>query len=315
VPRLHPRVKWALPRLAGLAILAWVLHRVGPGAFVGAFVRVGPWWFLAALALNVPHLACKLERWHVLLGHCGIALGRRRAGAAYLAGIALGAFTPGRAGEFFRAWFPVRQAGAPLATSLATVLADRLYDLALMLVLSAAAAPFLLGASWVVTGAGAVAALLGALFLLRRPLRRVLSRLRVRLGLSDDQKDLFLGALTTCAARWPAPLAFTVAGHLFLNLQVWLLARAIGADVGFVESLLLFSVANTVALLPVSVLGLGTREAVLGALFVLAGHAELHGVTVALSFFLLGSIPVTLAGAALLLWPAGSSTPRPTPDP
>ncbi|PKN27168.1 MAG: hypothetical protein CVU65_03465 [Deltaproteobacteria bacterium HGW-Deltaproteobacteria-22] len=303
MPQLHPRLKWALPRLVGVAILAWVLHRVGPGAFLDTFGQVGPLWFFVVLGLNVPHLWCKIERWHRMLLDQGIVLGRRRAAAAYLAGIALGAFTPGRAGEFFRAWFPVRQVGAPLAASLATVMADRLYDLALLLAVSALAAFWLTGAHWALVGAGALAAGLGALFLLRRPLRRLLSRVRLKLGLSDDQKDLFVGTLSSCVRRWPAPLAWTIAGHLFMNLQVWVLAMAVGAEITLFESFLLFSVANTVALLPVSILGLGTREAVLGALFVIAGHSEIHGVTVALGFFLLGSIPVTLAGGLLLLFP------------
>jgi len=304
MPRLHPRLRWALPRLLGLGILAWVLHRVGPGAFLATFQQVGPLWFFVLLALNVPHLFCKIERWHRLLHDNGVRLDRRRAGASYLAGIALGAFTPGRAGEFFRAWFPVRQVGAPLAVSLATVLADRLYDLAFLLAVSALAAFYLTGAHWAFVGVGALTAGLGALFLLRRPLRRLLSRLRRRLGLSDDQKEQFVGALSTCVTRWPAPLFWTIAGHLFMNLQVWALAHAAGASLPFFESFLLFSVANTIALLPVSVLGLGTREAALGALFVLAGHSELHGVTVAFAFFLLGSVPVTLAGGLLLLFPA-----------
>ncbi len=300
---LHPRVKWAMPRLLGLGILAWVLHRVGPGAFLDTFRQVGPLWFFVLLALNVPHIFSKIERWRWMLIRHHIHLDRRRTGAAYLAGIALGAFTPGRAGEFFRAWFPVRQVGAPLSVSLATVLADRVYDLGFLLALSALAAFHLTGVHWALAGTGALAAVVGAGFLLHRPLRRMLSRIRTRLGLSDAQADQFVGTLSSCVSGWPVPLAWTVAGHLFMNLQVYVLAQAVGAEITFVESFLLFSVANTVALLPVSVLGLGTREAVLGALFVVAGHSEIHGVTVALGFFLLGSIPVTLAGGLLLLFP------------
>ncbi len=303
-----------LPRLIGLGILAWILFRVGPGVFWHAILRVGAPVFALLIVLDLVHLFCKSARWRVLLATVDIRLGHGTAFASYLAGIAMGSVTPGRAGEFFRAWIPVRAKKGTLPASLATVLVDRLHDLLLLLVGSAMAVLFLFRTHWLWMGV-AFGILLGlAGFFVRRRLGAALGILCRKLHIRDDQWSDFSVAFRTSLKSWPVPLAWTLAGNLLMHLQVFLLARAVGSDISFPVLFVLFSLANTVALLPVSFLGLGTREAVLGMLFVAAGQSEMHGIAVGLGFFLLVSVPVSLTGGLFLLFPGWMGEKRTNPE-
>lgn len=285
-------------KVAGILILGVVLYRVGPRSLWARMQHLGWGTAVLALGLSIPHLACKSERWRRMLAAAsGVRMNAGYSFFAYLGGIAMGAFTPGRAGEFFRAWLPARSLGASLAAALASVVIDRLFDLAFLAMVSCAAGAFLLGFPW----GGLLFLAPFLLYLFRLPLGRLLSFLTVRLPVPEDGRRQFFDACRRALSGWPSLSMWTIAGYSFMNLQVYVIARGLGASVGFGELFLLFGLANAIALLPVSVLGLGTREAALGALFLMTGHGEAHGVSIALSFFLLGSIPVVLAGAIWLI--------------
>ncbi len=304
--RRRPWFRGVLPRAIGISILVLVLWRVGLSALVEQLGRLGFWSACLALGLSIPHLACKSERWRRMLHAAGIRVPVSHAFGAYLAGIAMGAFTPGRAGEFFRAWLPARRFGAPVAASLATVIADRVFDLAFLLLVSGLAAAWMWGHP---ASMALFFAALAAGFFFQRPAARWLHRLLSRLPLPKDGMQTFWDAWSESMRFWPLLALWTLAGYAFMNLQVYVMAWSMGVPIGFGELFLLFGLANTVALLPVSVLGLGTREAVLGMLFVARGYQQTQGVSLALAFFVIGSIPVVAAGAFWLLVQRSSDAP------
>ncbi|PIE05363.1 MAG: hypothetical protein CSA75_05135 [Sorangium cellulosum] len=233
--------------------------------------------------------------------------GRYGVGAAlhaYFAGIAMGIVTPGRTGEFFRAAYPVHAGVVPLEASIASVLLDRLFDLTLLLVLSFCAGLWLVPGWWVLPVVGG---LLGGALLLPKLVSRgdhLLTRLIRKTPLGSDRYVGFKAAFRAGSGQVVPATLLTLAGYSVMQLQVFWIARALGVEIGFVELLLYFSLANTFALLPISLSGLGTREAALGFLFALTGRPPLQGVTVSLAFFALMALPVTGAGGVALLLPA-----------
>lgn len=291
---MHP----VLFKTAGILILALVLYRVGPHNIWASIRQLGLTGLLLALGCSLPHLACKSERWRQLLAISQVRIPASYAFFTYLAGIAMGSFTPGRAGEFFRAWLPVRDFGSPFAVTFSSVIVDRLFDLGFLALVSCIAALFLIELQWwlfLLPGGLAI------LYLFRHFIQRMLQFFYERIPVPDDSRIQFLNATKSGLTHWPHMTLWTVAGYTCMNLQVYVMAAKMGVDIGFWELFLLFGLANTIALLPVSVLGLGTREAALGALFVTAGHQETQGVAIALSFFLFGSMPVVVTGALWLL--------------
>ncbi|MBU1537647.1 flippase-like domain-containing protein, partial [Myxococcota bacterium] len=143
-----------LPRLVGIAILFYILHRIGlktPKELLG---RLGLPAFFGILLLNIPHITFKALRWKTLVDRRSSGYSFLHALHAYFAGIALGIVTPGRAGEFFRAMFPVRAHLMSLSSSLAMVLCDRIYDLGFLLTLS------FIATLWVIPGYAPVLAAL-----------------------------------------------------------------------------------------------------------------------------------------------------------
>lgn len=226
-------------------------------------------------------IAFKTARWNDLqraVGLPGSSFGRSY--LAYFTGLYAGLVTPGRVGEFVRVKFLTDQ-GAPFGVAMATVLWDRILDVLGL---------FLLGvlALWPLAGEfrglylGSLATLaLGMLFaviLVRQGpgaaggLRaRVGERLR-RFGPVGRLVSAGGGGLLSASRRLrPGVLArggaLTVAGWLIYYLQALLVARALSIPLGVLPLVVSVTAAAVAAFLPVSISGLGTRDAVLVLLF------------------------------------------------
>jgi uncharacterized protein (TIRG00374 family) len=95
------------------------------------------WWaFAAAIGLALFNYGVRLVRWELYLRHRRIVLPRWQSGLIFVAGFAL-SVTPGKIGELIKSYLLRETNRVPLAQSAPIVIAERVTDLAALLILAA----------------------------------------------------------------------------------------------------------------------------------------------------------------------------------
>jgi len=123
-------------RLLGPALLLYFLLTTDLGKLWAILLQTDPFWMGLSVVLVVPFLLLKGLRWKLILDAWKIPISLVDATALYSVGIFLGVITPGQAGDAVKAWY-LRQRGQSLAAGLASVVVDRLFDVAIMGALAA----------------------------------------------------------------------------------------------------------------------------------------------------------------------------------
>ena len=294
-------------RLLGLGLLAFLFWRVDTHGLANVLRQVTPFFFVVAVLLNVPQISCKVFRWRGLLRSQQIRYGLWPASLSYFGSIFVGLLTPGRLGEFVKALHVGRDCGVSTARAFSTVLADRLFDLYALLLVGGAA---LLTLNPDRGGSGALG-LVGFIVLLTLPLmmllnHRAFDRLQafgLRLGpwgqklfapqgglmeLRDGLRELTLPSLVRAAG-------LTILAYGIFFSQCYFLAMALDLPVGYAQVSYAVALGSLVTLLPISVSGLGTREAAIIAYLNTAGVSA----EAALAFSLLVFVTFYVAGGLM----------------
>jgi uncharacterized protein (TIRG00374 family) len=296
---VNRRARW-LTRLFGPAVLAYFLittdlHRIA------ANLREVRWVpLLLSLALFAGLVLTKSWRWRVLLKELGLATPTlREACTLFMIGQFAGGATPGQTGDFVRAWY-LRERGAPLSAALFSILIDRLLDFFLLAILSlfglvafldifpAALRPAILVAT---IGFAIVVGVAVPALIARGPRRWLMTRLR---GISPrsvgERLERWQGLLDALDGRPRLLLLLllsTIAATTVVMVRIWLLYRALDVVIPIgllVSASALISILQT---LPVSVAGVGVRDAVLVAVLTHHGYAAERALALSALFLLL----------------------------
>jgi uncharacterized membrane protein YbhN (UPF0104 family) len=258
-----PSFPWGLRLLVSVLLLGLLLWLIPLHELAQAVGRVSPALWIAVLgAFLVAHVA-SAAKWRLLvLADPGPP--PRSWITAHFAGLTANLFLPGIAGgDVVRAGYLMRE-GATTEHAAAAGLADRLIDVVALLLVGAAGAVMtqqsdaragrVLG---IVAGALALGGLAGIVMLFvlsRRGFGGIVGRLT--------------GALRNLAAK-PARLGVCLASSVSIQGVLILLnsflGRAVGVEVPFSAWCTAWPMAKLVALAPVSLAGLGVREAALVA--------------------------------------------------
>lgn len=303
-PRAREQLRTWVPRLLGVALLPVLLAQLD-FAQVRNVVQHARWpAILVAIAAVVPLILVKTVRWQGILGSQSVPSRTWPAFLAYLSSVFLGLLTPSRLGEFVRAGYVAHDCGTPLGVALAGVLADRLFDLYALLLVGSLAALSL------TTSSASIAALAGVLLVLSLPLVIFLhdtafrwfrrtglrsGRLGQRLLAQDGLLVMMRLGLRclTCRPLLQAASLTALAYGIFFG-QCYLLARAIGLPVGPVTISVAVALGSLVTLLPISISGLGTREAAIVAYLGTSGvppeSALAFSLLIFLTFYLGGGL-------------------------
>ncbi len=263
-------------RWIGVVLLLLLVYIAGPARLFEAVSRVNPGWLLLAFLLNIPAIGIKAFRWWTLLRRQGIHLAYGTALASYFSALLVGFLTPGRVGEMVRVITLKHHAGVGYARGFSSVVADRLFDLWLLLLLGLFGIfrfsiagqgdwfwlvipvfllvflpVFLLRADWV--------RIMGMKLVGVRPLKRNRHRIETRV-------DEFASSLaSTMTLRYAmCCVVMTLASYTIFFLQCGLCATALGFSVPVIDLVLLMAVTNLAGFLPLAPSNLGTREACLG---------------------------------------------------
>jgi uncharacterized protein (TIRG00374 family) len=300
---------WAF-RVFGLALLGVLLWRAELGQLAQTIGEADLSLVFASVALLFPLILLKTVRWQEILRAQAVRFDLRPAYLAYFGSIFIGFLTPGRLGEFVKALHVSRDCGVAQSRALASVLADRLFDLYALLIVGAVA---LVAVS---AGATTVLAVIVTAVIVTVPLvllmydrafgivqrldalgpRKMQDFSRRAFSWADEVR-LELRKLT--GRRLVVAVLLTVVSYFLFFGQTYLLALALDLDVSYAKISFVTALGSLVTLLPISISGLGTREAVmiayLGTMGVAHDAALGFSLLVFLTFYVGGGLIGALA--------------------
>jgi uncharacterized protein (TIRG00374 family) len=292
---------------AGVALFVVILATTGPAKIAGAFRGAEPAPFAEALAFSAAMAIAKSWRWRLLLDAAGLPTPFVATLRRFLVGNFLGLATPGRVGDLAKSLYFAGRGEHAVARATASIAVDRLLDIVVLALLGSAI--LLEERGWLAALPLVAAAIFAALFAAkRRAGERLLRRAFGALApgeRGDRASSEFAAFYAQVAAlvtrrRLALPLAAAMLAYLFLVVGVERIAAGLGLDlpIGFVASSVILSI--FASLLPISVAGLGSRDAVLIACFAQRGLPAETAVSVSLA--LLAIFYVAPAAAGAVLW-------------
>jgi uncharacterized protein (TIRG00374 family) len=306
-------LSFVLP-LVGLALFVAIVARVGPGRVAAVFAAADP----VRLALSPLILAAILVmrglRWRVIMRGAGIECPLRRATAVWAIGFFASSVTPAKVGDAARAFYVREDAGVGFGQAFLTVFVDRLWDLGFVLVAGLVTVVIFsrhyvsLPSTWIVVGAALAIAAAAYAITNRRLMRRLLRPLFDALVPSRYKDRFALNFHTFYDALRAYGRAGGHAWVLLLTLVCWAMifafayhvAATLGIPVRAGYVFLIMPIVTLVELVPVSVSGLGTRDAAVIYFFSFVGVGSAQAVGFSVAYVLIGTYLTALIG--FLLW-------------
>lgn len=295
--RIRKRVVAQL--VVSLACLALVYRKVSPELFFQALQKISIYSGATMILLYLLGQLVSAAKWRVLINQAGISRSYGETAKAYFMGMFFNAFGIGTvSGDIARA-VALKPAKGERAAAIATVAADRIHGL--LVLMSIGTISVLLVQPPVLGTNAAPLAAVGAIALL------VVWLAGPGLLLSVFPADhRFASAAQKAAAAFPRklkPLGLTTllstAFHLSQLMLFYYIAHLVGAQISFPYVLATVPLVNVAATLPLSVNGLGVREALTVLFFVPVGVDREMAVAIAAIWFTVVTV-VSAVGGILL---------------
>ncbi len=265
--------------LIGLVVFFFILWNINWNEMFSLFGKLYLPLLVLVPILEAPIVAIKAFKWNVLLRPYGTSLSLRRAMSLWLIGFFTGIITPGRMGDFLRAYYIKDR--LPLGKAVATVAADRIIDIlvlfvlsllglvlfssyyasdylnAMILVVSTFLALFIL-AFYAFTKKGVASGLL-------RPLFRSFVPSRYKRKVSNTFHEFYDGfyMLRREMKVIFVSLLLSILSWILTIVKVYILSVATGINLPFVFVACVLPVITLLDVLPISFSGVGTRDVAL----------------------------------------------------
>jgi uncharacterized protein (TIRG00374 family) len=278
-----------------VALLGLVLYKVNLGHLVRAAGSARPRYLLFALLLTGPFLYLKALRWHFMLGSAGVRASFGEAALSLIGGMGVALITPARIGELVRAAYLQDPQKLKIA---GLVLIDKGFDVLVLSCLSIAGAWSLLGA-WVGLAFTALS-VLGLIGVYRpAPLLRLFLRIATRVPMQAKVERVVSGLESLTPATTSAFLLITLVSFVVVLLQFGIILLS-WQNWSLNIVFLTFPIVVLTNVLPITIGGLGVREATAAALLAHYGVPQSQAVLAALLMFAINTALPGIVGAIVL---------------
>lgn len=291
-------------KFLGLIIFIVVLWKIDLRESLLVLSQIKVILFLFALILVFPLLLIKSFRWNLLLKDQKISFPLYDTYLTYMSSLYFGFITPGRLGEFIKAFYVKQDKEVSLSKGMSSVLIDRLFDMYLLLFVG------ILGL-WKFSVLGKLTLTYLILLMLivfspvvllnKRFMKKPMSLLyKIALikkyedRIKNRFNDFYNGVNELISPRLWWAFLLTCLSYLLFFFQCTILLNSLGISITFLDISLIMGISNLISLMPLSISGLGTRDAVLIYFFSLLGFnpelAVSYSFLVFLNFFVFGGL-------------------------
>jgi len=259
--------------LLGLILFIIILSRTNIGEIFQNIKTIKLPYLIFALIFTLPSFINKTLCWKYIIKQQGINYNLKDSFLMYCSGMYIGLITPGRMGEIAKALY-LKKDGHSMGKSLVGVILDRLSDFAFLLafvffgslflltVFQKQVLIFILGILiaiilfFIFLKIGLVKWFLNKVFLLFVPSKYQNSW---KINFQEFLNDLKIYKLK----HYLVIFLITAFSWVFYYLQMYLLAKGVGLNVPFLYLAISVTIAGLITLIPISVSGIGTRDAAL----------------------------------------------------
>lgn len=264
--------------IIGLIIFAIILSKTNLEGIFQNIKNINPLYLILAMLMTIPTLFNKALCWNYIKRKQGIKYNLKDSFLMYCSGIYIGLITPGRIGEITKAIY-LKKDGHSMGKSLVSTVIDRLSDFAFLLLFLFVGSLFLI----TIFQKQVLILILGiilsiAIFLIALKfdlIKWVINKLFNKLVPKKYQKSWklnfqdFINDLKSYKLKHYLVILFiTTFSWIFYYLQMFILAKGVGIDIPILYLAIIVTIAGLITLIPISISGIGTRDATLLALFI-----------------------------------------------
>ncbi len=301
--------------LIGILLFIFILTRIDLSSLLEIFLSINLFFLFCALIVNGIAIVVKSFKWKLIVSTLKKEISLSLSIRAFLVGFSFSVLTPAKLGDFVRAFY-IRDEQCNLGKALSSVVTDRLIDIVTLfsfafvgiLVFSFMFHREILSVSLLVVLAVAIASAVyivtnkQLLTRLLRPFFNIFIPHHHKKTVSEYYHDFFSGlsvffqnkkifflVIIVGIVSWFPPIVYA-----------WLLALSLGISVEPTFFVLVIPIISLLDLLPISISGIGTRDAALIFLFGLQGIPPESAVAFSLLYLFMSYWLVALVGA--LFW-------------
>lgn len=267
--------------IIGISIFVYLIYKTGIKSILNALVGIDIFYLILAILFSstVPPLLLAYK-WGLILRKQNINLNFFYLLKIYLIGVFYGAVTPARAGSLVRASYLKRKLNKPFIECASSIVLERLLDLFALFVISIFGC-FLLtrytpGLLYKMIVAFIVFTFLSILFLRKKKTEWLFQfsykflmpkSLKIKFGEKlQDSFHTFYDKLPKLR-KLVYPLLITILTWIIVNIGAYIVIKAFSINISIIYVITFFSIATVIGTIPITVAGLGTREATLIMLF------------------------------------------------
>jgi len=301
--------------LIGILLFIFILTRIDLSSLFEIFLSINLFFLCCALIVNGIAIVVKSFKWKLIVSTLKKEISLSLSIRAFLIGFSFSVLTPAKLGDFVRAFY-IRDEQCNLGKALSSVVTDRLIDIVTLfsiafvgiLVFSFVFHREILSVSLLVILAVAIASAVyivtrkDLLTWLLRPFFNIFIPHHHKKTVSEYYHDFFSGlsvffqnkkifflVIIVGILSWFPPIVYA-----------YLLALSLGISVDLTFFVIVIPIISLLDLLPISISGIGTRDAALIFLFGLQGIPPESAVAFSLLYLFMSYWLVALVGA--LFW-------------
>jgi len=264
--------------LLGPAVFIYILTQIDFGFLKEKLLKVNIYFLILSVVFIAVQIALRGLKWRTLLTGLGINLNKSDAINLYWLGTFIGTATPGRLGELVKVYF-LKEKGYDAFRSFFSVFFDRLTDVLTLLFLGFFIFLFFIkgiGSYIIIVGLLSVLFLIFVFFLLdnRSFLHKRFSKLVEKLFSIDLEKynkfsflKLWQGIKGLKKTQIIIFFIYLIFSWLFYFASRYMISLALELELSFLEVSMISVLTAVATMLPISMAGIGTRDAAVIYLF------------------------------------------------
>ncbi|MFH0831815.1 MAG: lysylphosphatidylglycerol synthase transmembrane domain-containing protein [archaeon] len=288
----------------GIALFVYIIRRIGVGSVIQSVQGINYFYIIIALIFLPLVIMLQSLKWKVILDRQKIGIGIAETIKIQLVSIFYGFITPARIGSFIKIAY-LQEKIHNLGKSASSVVIDRILDLLTVLLLAGLGSLFLASkfskVSVYILIIALCAAVLTALLLFESRSRLIFKFVYSRMlpaKIKPKAKKSFDNFYNSIPSHLflLVPFGLSILTWLATYLQVFFVAKSLGISLAYPLLVGMLAISTLFSLLPISIAGLGTREAALVTLLGFFSIPAAKVVTMSLLGVLTTNILVSLFG-------------------